>query len=218
MPKKYKLIVFDWDGTLSNSIDHIAGCIQKSFREVGLPTPPGRKARHVIGLGLEDAMNYLNPGMSKMLIKKIAVSYKKHFLSSKPAISLFPHVKLGLQKLKKRGFLVAISTGKTKAGLESELINHDLEQFFDATRCADEDKPKPDPAMLQWLTSHLGIKAGETLMVGDTSHDLKMAQQADVDALGVGYGAHPPLKLLALSPIKIVDTSRGMFEWILKNG
>ena len=215
--QKYKLIVFDWDGTLNNSVDHIANCIRESFREVDLPIPSISRARHVIGLGLQDAMDYLNPGMSNIMIKRVAGCYKEHFLALKPKIELFPGVSSGLKKLKDTGFLLAISTGKTKAGLENDLDQHRLKNFFNATRCADEDKPKPDPAMLRWLMDYSKVKPEETLMVGDTTHDLSMGNQINVDALGVSYGAHTCTQLLTCSPVQIVETPKDMFTWILRN-
>ncbi|MAW34385.1 MAG: HAD family hydrolase [Proteobacteria bacterium] len=217
MDKKYKLIVFDWDGTLNDSVAHISSSIQKAFASVGLEPPDSRKAKYVIGLGLKDAMQHLQPGIGKPLISKIAENYRHHFLAKKNKIELFSGVKTGLLSLKKRGFFIAIGTGKTQAGLSNELLDYKIEDLFHATRCADQEKPKPDPAMILWMLKHFNLSSEDVLMVGDTTHDLCMANNAEVHALAVSYGAHSKSELIEFGPKAIVDKPKDVFDWILQN-
>jgi len=58
MAKRFELIVFDWDGTLMDSAGTIVACIQAAARDLGLAPPPAERARHVIGLGLHQALRY----------------------------------------------------------------------------------------------------------------------------------------------------------------
>ena len=74
MAKRFDLLVFDWDGTLIDSASHIACALQSAFRDLDLPVPTTEAARHVIGLGLEDAMMYLNKQQRKLANKAVAVT------------------------------------------------------------------------------------------------------------------------------------------------
>ncbi len=215
MKSNYKLIVFDWDGTLKDSISQISNCIRLSFKASGLPVPSEKQSRYVIGLGLRDTMNFLKPGIRDEEIDLVAENYRKFFLANDNPSELFPNVKAGLAELVKKNFKIAISTGKTAIGLERELRQHELTNFFHATRCADQDKPKPNPSMLIWLMNKLGVTRTETLMVGDTSHDILMAKSAGVDVVGVSYGAHSRSKLEASRPLEIFDADEELFEWVL---
>jgi phosphoglycolate phosphatase len=88
-----------------------------------------------------------------------------------------------LDELEAAGRLLAIATGKTRAGLERALAQQGVAERFVATRCADESPPKPHPGMLLHLMEQLGVEPAATLMVGDTTHDLELARNARVAAL-----------------------------------
>src|SRR5690606_22883708 len=92
-----------------------------------------------------------------------------------------------------------------------------LFSLFDATRCADETFSKPHPAMLQELTRELGQDLGRTVMIGDTTHDLQMAQNAGAAGIGVHYGAHPAHELQALRPVYCADTVTQLHAWLKGN-
>ena len=121
VPNNYDLLVFDWDGTLMDSAAHIAGALQAAFRDLGLPVPSGESARHVIGLGLEDAMRYLNPALETHRYQEIADRYRVHFLAGDQDVELFPSVSDGILTLNQGGYLMAVATGKSRRGLERSL-------------------------------------------------------------------------------------------------
>jgi len=114
--------------------------------------------------------------------------------------------------------LLAVATGKSRKGLDRALQAGALGKFFSGSRCADETHPKPHPAMLLELMEEFSIEKDETLMIGDTSHDLEMARAAGVDALAVSYGAHPEEGLRACSPLACLSTVRELTEWLKANG
>ena len=214
--RRFKLLIFDWDGTLKDSIHHISSAIQQSFRDVGLIVPSDFRARFVIGMGLNDAMNYLDPDLSPKMIKKIGAQYRKHFLKLNNT-QLFPNISRGLYALKERGFQIAICTGKTQKGLSDELSSHGMSDIFIATRCADQDEPKPNPKMIFSLISQLSVTPGDAIMIGDTSHDMDMANRAGIASLGVSYGAHPARILSDYTPLHIANTPAEMISWLMKN-
>lgn len=217
MPKRFELLVFDWDGTLMDSAAAIVASIQASCSDLGLPVPVRERAAHVIGLGLRDALAYAVPELPPSDYGKLAERYRHHFLARDPDIEMFPGMREMLAGLKQRGYLLAIATGKSRAGLDRVLAAQQLGQYFDASRCADETHPKPHPAMLHELMQELTAERDATLMIGDTAHDLQMAQSARVPALAVSYGAHPKDSLAAFSPLACIDTPQELAPWLEQN-
>jgi len=213
---KYRLLVFDWDGTIIDSASTIAECIREASRELGLEVPERSRASHVIGLGLHDAMRIAVPGLPAQRYPEFVASYRKHFLVRKDSMQLFDGMRQLLEHLSTK-HLLAIATGKSRSGLDRDLGFHDLTPLFAASRCADETNPKPHPAMLHELMGKLDIVQTETLMVGDTSHDLEMARAAGVDALAVTYGAHPEEGLRACGPLGCFSTVTELQAWLTKN-
>jgi phosphoglycolate phosphatase len=212
----YRLLVFDWDGTIIDSAATIAECIRDASRELGLEVPERERARHVIGLGLHDAMRLAVPALAAERYPEFVASYRKHFLARKDAMQLFDGMRQLLEGLAKR-YLLAIATGKSRRGLDHDLEFHSLKPLFAASRCADETNPKPHPAMLLELMTELEIVQTRTLMVGDTSHDLEMARAAGVDALAVTYGAHPEQGLRACGPLGCFSSVTELKEWLQTN-
>jgi phosphoglycolate phosphatase len=218
MPSRYDLLVFDWDGTLVDSTGHIAVSLQSSFADLGLPVPTDEAARHVIGLGLQDALTYLNPDLPENRYAEVADRYRHHFLSGDGGICCFPDVAESIITLNRDGYLLAVATGKSRRGLDRSMQSLALAPHFHASRCADEGFPKPHPDMLETLMTLLGTTPERTLMIGDTTHDLQMAANAGVGAIAVSYGAHPLAELERLEPLACVGNFRELMQWLRQNG
>ena len=218
MAKRFDLLVFDWDGTLMDSAAHIAAALQAAFRDLDLPVPSNAAARHVIGLGLQDAMMYLNPGLQRSRYEEVADRYRIHFLAGDQGVELFPEVAAGIPALHQDGYLLAVATGKSRRGLDRSLLATGLSAYFHSSRCADEGFPKPHPEMLQVLMEMLGAAPERTLMIGDTTHDLQMAHNAGVAALAVSYGAHVLDDLEGMNPLACVGSFEQLMIWLKQNG
>jgi len=214
---RYSLLVFDWDGTLIDSAGAIVWCIQSACRDLGLPVPDDARASHVIGLGLQDALAYAIPGLAPSEYGRVVERYRHHFLARDPQIPLFPGAQAMLSGLRDSGHLLAVATGKSRAGLARALDNTGLRPLFDSTRCADQCAPKPAPDMLLELMAELGTSETNTLMIGDTAHDLQMAAHAGVQAVAVSYGAHSKADLAALAPLACLDSVDELARWLKRN-
>ena len=215
---KYELVVFDWDGTLLDSAGAIVRAIQASCRDLGLPVPDDARARHVIGLGLADAMRHAVPDLTPEQVPAMVERYRFHYLSGDHALTLFDGVPAMLARLQAAGHILAVATGKSRVGLERAFDHSGLRPFFQASRCADECHSKPHPQMLEELMAEFGVAPASTVMIGDTSHDLLMARNAGVDGLAVTYGAHPHDHLLEHAPLACFDDVAGLERWLLANG
>ena len=215
--KRFELVVFDWDGTLIDSAPTIVACIQAACRDLGLEVPDDARASHVIGLGLHDALSYAIPGLQASEYARVVEHYRRHFLSRDPQIPLFPGTEDMLRALRDNGHLMAIATGKSRAGLARALDTTGLASFFTASRCADQCASKPAPDMLREIMEELDVGAERTLMIGDTVHDLNMAANAGVAAVAVSHGAHPEASLAALKPLACVASTKELHSWLLAN-
>lgn len=217
MPKRFELLVFDWDGTLMDSAGVIVASIQNASRDLGLPVPTAEAARHIIGLGLNDALSHLYPGLAEAEYDRVAERYRYYYLARDEEIPLFEGAHETIESLYETGFLLAVATGKSRRGLDRALTSTGLGRFFHASRCADETFSKPHPNMLLELMDELGVTTDKTLMIGDTIHDLQMAINARVASLAAGYGAHPKSTLLGLSPLACVDDVAELRLWLTEN-
>jgi phosphoglycolate phosphatase len=216
-PRRFRLLAFDWDGTLADSTALIAGAIQQACLDVGVPAPGDTDARHVIGLGHRDAIRHVAPTLAADHHVRFAERFRDHYMLGDAAVPLFAGVREMLEELDDRGFLLSVATGKTHAGLARVLEQHGISKRFAATRCADEGFPKPHPDMLLALMERLGVSPADTLMIGDTTHDLELARNAGVSALAVAYGAHAPAGLLAMEPLTVVHSVKELRAWLAAN-
>ncbi|MBS1199019.1 MAG: family hydrolase [Proteobacteria bacterium] len=214
---KYELIVFDWDGTLLDSAGAIVNAIQAACRDLGLPEPGDAQARHVIGLGLMDAMRYAVPDLPADRYQAMVERYRFHYLSGDHALTLFSGIPAVLQRLQAAGHVLAVATGKSRLGLNRALDHSGLGPLFQASRCADECHSKPHPQMLEELMAEFAVAPEATLMIGDTSHDLLMASNAGVDGLAVTYGAHPHEHLAEHAPLACLHTVAELDAWLKTN-
>lgn len=217
MIKRYDLIVFDWDGTVMDSTAVISGSIQAACRDLGLIVPDNETARHVIGLGLSQALRYAVPDLPEAQYPDLVERYRHHFLAQDEHIPLFDGARDTIVELHEAGYWLGVATGKSHAGLFRAMDAVALKSYFHATRTADQTLSKPDPAMLFELMQELGVSAERTLMVGDTTHDLQMAHNAKVDVVAIGHGAHPPEQLQQLNPLAQVKDFWELRAWFKAN-
>lgn len=217
MVRKFDLLVFDWDGTLFDSTASIIRSIQAACRDLGLEEPSDRQAGHVIGLGLSEALSYVAPDLADERLPLLVDRYRHHYLSSDQDIRLFEGVADMIENLHASGYCLAVATGKSRKGLDRALASSGLGRFFSSSRCADECISKPHPQMLAELMAEFGIEETRTLMIGDTTHDLQMAINAQVPGLAVSYGAHSGESLRSLNPLGCLESVERLRQWLDSN-
>ena len=216
--RQFDLIAFDWDGTLFDSTRIIVRCIQRAVADVGGTVPSDEAAGYVIGLGLMQALAHAAPDVPKDKYPELGARYRYHYVQHQNDISLFDGVLSMLADLKTRHHLLAVATGKSRAGLDDALHAVELNGIFDGSRTADETAGKPHPRMLHELMRELGTTPERTLMIGDTTHDLQMALNAGCPSVGVSYGAHEPETFHALNPKAVAHSVRELHDWLLAHG
>lgn len=212
--KRYKAVIFDWDGTVMDSTACIVGAIQSACVDLDLPVPSVEEASWVIGLSLESALQRCAPMLSPERFPEFVERYRHHFFRYDQEQTLFDGIVPLLEDLKARNIRLGVATGKSRLGLDRVLKVSGLTAHFDCTRCADESRGKPHPAMLFDIMKRLDLDPAEVLMVGDTSHDVQMAASAGVDSMAVTYGAHSKRTLLLSQPTVMVSSVKEMRDWL----
>lgn len=216
-PRRFDLIVFDWDGTIMDSTGLIGECIQLAAQDCGLPIPTTDSAKAIIGLGIQDSITRLFPEIDRDAQTAFALAYRQNFIARDHEAPLYDGIRELLSALAQPQRFLAIATGKSRAGLERALARTELKSAFQFSRCADEGFPKPHPDMLLRLMEFTAVPPEHTLMIGDTTHDLDLARNAGVAAVAVTYGAHPA-NLLATQPsLAVVDTVNDLSVWLKQN-
>ncbi|WP_191600153.1 HAD-IA family hydrolase [Marinomonas algicola] len=213
-----KLVIFDWDGTLFDSIEVICNCMILAGKKVGVANRVPNDIKEIIGLGLAEATEKVWPEESQEKKMQVIEEYKRIFMAGDYDTPLAYHgVMKVLEHLKSQGFLMAVATGKSRRGLNRALKETHTEHYFAATRCADETKSKPDPLMLQELLDELGVSVHQAVMVGDTEYDLMMAKAIGMPSVGVSYGAHQKERLRNCGPLTVMDDFSKLIDVVGNN-
>ncbi|PTS83471.1 HAD family hydrolase [Pseudomonas sp. HMWF032] len=214
--RDYQLLIFDWDGTLVDSIGRIVTAMHLAADVCGLARCTDDQVRGIIGLGLPEAIRSLYPLLDDVgLVQRMRQSYSENYLAleSEPS-ALFHGVAEGLQAFRAEGYRLAVATGKGRHGLQRVLADRGWLDFFDYSRCADETASKPDPLMLHEILEQSGVSVHQALMVGDSSFDLLMAQRAGMDCVAVGYGAQSLQALRECQPTLAIECFTELRAWL----
>ena len=206
----FKLILFDFDGTLVDSQANIHRCMVQAFTAQDLEAPSLEAVRRVVGLSLELAIAQLLKEEEGHQVERLARDYREAFfcLRRDPAYreELFPGALSVLEALDQPDVCLGIATGKNLRGLRAALKQHQLSDRFVTLQTPDHSPSKPHPGMVLRALSEIGCHPRETVLIGDTSYDMEMARNAGVSALGVAWGYHPEQELRAAGAQDVVES------------
>lgn len=215
MRNDYKLLIFDWDGTLADSIGRIVEAMHVASRRSGFALCDDLAVKGIIGLGLPEAIRTLYPHISDAELVAFRQHYADHYIALEAEPSpLFDGVVESLAAFRDQGYHLAVATGKARRGLDRVLKSHGWEDYFDITRAADETASKPHPLMLEQILAHCAVRPEQALMVGDSSFDLQMARNAGVPSVAVSYGAQSIDALRAFEPRLAIDHFSQLRTWL----
>ncbi len=217
MKQNIELIIFDWDGTLFDSVGQIVESLQYAAQQFEQPLTD-EAAKSIIGLGLPEVMQILFPQVPH-LHQELLQCYADHYVANSKGDVWFNGVAELLMDLKQQGLKLAVATGKSRKGLDRVLAQTNSHALFDITRAASETKSKPDPLMLQEILAEMDVAVERAIMVGDTSYDLEMAQNLSMPRIGVSYGVHSIETLQQYQPLTIahnVQDLHGYLQSLLK--
>ncbi|MFP4263890.1 MAG: HAD-IA family hydrolase [Halomonas sp.] len=213
---RYRLVIFDWDGTLMDSAARIVACMQAAARDAGWGHLEPAAVRDIIGLGLPEAIATLCPGIDPDRAELLRSRYAWHFVEGDATpMRFFPAVEAGIGALRARdGQRLAVATGKSRRGLDRVFRESGSGRWFHASRTADETRSKPHPRMLEELLDELAVPVEEAVMVGDTQYDLEMARAIGMDRVAVTWGVHAPARLADSRPAFTAEAVPQLFDWL----
>ncbi len=207
------LYIFDWDGTLSDSLVSIVSSFQVVSKALDLPIKTDKEVRSIIGLGLNEGIEILYPGNGSEMLEKIRKYYAEHYRqNNQREETLYPGSYNLLKQLSDNGHSLAVATGKSRKGLDRAMRLSNTTDFFLYTRTADEAPSKPNPQMLHDILDFTGVDKEQAVMIGDTTFDLEMACHAGIKSVGTSYGAHHVDALLEHNPIGIIDSIEALLH------
>ncbi|WP_180054327.1 MULTISPECIES: HAD-IA family hydrolase [unclassified Acinetobacter] len=215
MNSAVKLVIFDWDGTLFDSVGQIVASLKFAADQYSQPLTDA-DAKSIIGLGLPEVAQRLFPTVPE-LHSDILQSYADHYVAHSKGDMWFDGVADMLQELRDAGLQLAVATGKSRKGLDRVLAQTQSHELFRATRAASETKSKPDPLMLAEILAETGLRADQAIMVGDTSYDLEMALNIQMPRVGVSYGVHTVETLQYFQPLHIAHSVGDLTEFLLEH-
>ncbi|MBY5991068.1 HAD family hydrolase [Ferrimonas balearica] len=215
MGRRYDLIIFDWDGTLMDSVGRIVRCWQQAAEAMGLPEVAESAVRGIIGLSMSEAMTQLAPGLNEVEQTRFREQYRN--LYADPTLAptpVFDGVESLLTQLNEQGHKLAVATGKARHGLERAFGHSGIQHHFVGSRTACETASKPDPQMVLELCQEQGVTPARTLMVGDAWFDLEMGRRAGSESIGVSYGAGDTPHLMTAQPRAVIHHPLELLQWV----
>jgi len=213
---KYKLLIFDWDGTLADSAGMIVRAFQGAIEGLGLPARTDQQIAELIGLGLNEALVRLYPEFDLAQLRALLESYRAKWVNAGAGeADLFAGALDAVRSLHGQGYGIAIATGKSRRGLQRSLDHHvDIGRLVAVSRCADETASKPDPRMLREIIEELRLAPTDAVMIGDTDYDMEMAARLGMPALGVTCGVHDGERLKRAGAIALLENVRDVPAWL----
>ena len=213
--RHYDLLIFDWDGTLADSIGRIVESMRTAAIGGCMEGRDDESIKGIIGLGLPEAIRTLYPSITANDLIDFRQRYADCYMAMDNVPSrLFEGVSESIQAFRDEGYRLAVATGKARRGLDRVLKANAWLDFFDITRAADETASKPDPLMLHEIMAHCNVSPERSLMIGDSSFDLQMARNAGMDSVAVGYGAQSLDSLLAYEPRLAIEHFSELRPWL----
>lgn len=205
MPLQNKsLIIFDWDGTLMDSIGLIVEAMQYASKRQNIHITD-EQVKSIIGLSLVDGIETLfkdYPQLHDALLKDYVDYYLKYCENEQ----LFDNIQQLIKTLHTQGKTLAVATGKKRAGLDRVFEPSGIAEYFALSRCADETASKPNPLMLQEILATTNQSVDNAVMIGDSIHDIRMAHAIGMVSVAVSYGCATAEILQAENPTFLVNS------------
>jgi phosphoglycolate phosphatase len=215
--RQYKAVIFDWDGTLMDSIARIVSSMQLAAIKVGIEAPSDEQVKSIIGLSLLPAAKALFGEIEPEVLQAAAKEYSHQYINeNKTPVDMFAGAIELLNELKQQGLLLAVATGKSREGLERVFESSNSKHFFASSRCAGECESKPHPEMLMQIMAELDLTIEECVYIGDSIYDMQMAQNIDMDRIGVTIGCANKDDLLKHQPLAVFDCLYSLKDFLLK--
>ncbi|MCQ4629609.1 HAD-IA family hydrolase [Shinella sp. CPCC 100929] len=215
-----RLVLFDCDGTLVDSVGLIHEVMARTFVDFGHARPDVAETKAIIGLTLDIAIARMQ---GKPHVDDEALAMTAHYKAIYGGVRaeagfqepLFPGIADLMARLEREDDLIlGAVTGKSRRGLDLIRASHGFEKTFFVSRTADDCPSKPHPGMVTECCSEAGIDAAQTIVVGDAIYDMQMAKAAGAKAMGVAWGYASVPELVEAGADYILRTPADLLDWL----
>lgn len=211
---EFALVIFDWDGTVVDTTLFAVQSAELACSEQGLPKPNLSEVEDLICRSPGKALSKAMPFLSLLELKQLVQRFQYYYLNRNKYLRPVEGMRQLILRLKGKGVPLAVATGKSRISLEKDMAATNLVTSFAATRTAEESEPKPSPRMVMELCKDLAVHTNQTLVVGDTCHDIAMAHHAGAKAVAVCYGAHARADLEKHCPLRCFNNASELDSWL----
>jgi phosphoglycolate phosphatase len=213
--KQYDLFIFDWDGTLMNTTQTIVDATTHACRVLNLTVVSDDDAKSIIGKSFVEVVSDIVPELrgNSGLLQRFTAVYERYLNDHTLDNPLFSHVKELLDKLTADGKLLAVATGRSRVMLDDILKGTGFGHYFMLTKTACECFSKPHPQMIEEILDITMVDKSKAIMIGDTSHDIHMAHNAGIDAVGVCHGAQARNELVVCKPKYLLNDITELYNF-----
>lgn len=214
MSKRYRLVVFDWEGTLSDTIGQILNSVAEEAKQLGLGELDEELARQSVELGLVNAIKKVFPNLNLQQHEALLNAVQHSLMTRHNDVYLMPGALELLTRLQDAGVHLAVASNKGQQSLQRALQQSGLDLYIKEVRCAGPWAPKPDPEMLEDILEHFGVTPDEALMIGDSVTDIYMAGSLNVDAVGVNFYNQQDNALLAAGALTVCHSYSALSDFL----
>lgn len=219
-----KLLIFDFDGTLIDSVPDLADAANIMLSQLGKPTYPIETIQEWVGNGshmlVERALSgsiEINPSLTDAEVdaaeRLFFEAYAAHDTSKTAA---YPDVDLGLKQLTDAGFTLALVTNKPIRFVPDILASLGWTSYFAMVLGGDSlPVKKPDPAPLLHVCETLEFGPKQALMIGDSINDIQAGKRANIDTVGLSYGYNYGKDIRDSRPNQAFDNFKELLDWLL---
>jgi phosphoglycolate phosphatase len=214
MSKRYRLVVFDWEGTLSDTLGQVLNCVAVEARRLSFGELNEEIARQSVELGLVNAIKKVFPDLTLWQHEQLLNAVQQSLMSKHSDVYLIPGAMELVRRIHQTGIDLAIATNKGQQALQRALHRTGLDEFFTVTRSAGQTAPKPSTEMLDEIVQAFMIPVEDALMIGDSITDMEMAKNFGMDAIGVNFYHQASESLLAAGALQVFDDYQKVADFL----
>lgn len=213
-----KLIIFDLDGTLLNTIGDLATAVNHALTHYGYPTHSEDAYRFFVGNGIHKLLERALPANKQTAeeVEQLMTQFLPYYTAHSADLTApYAGTVALLEKLQADGYQLAVASNKHQAGT-TELVAFYFPtiRFSSVLGQREGVAPKPHPTIVHESVAAAGVTIEETLYVGDSNVDMETANNAGVAVVGVAWGFRPRAELEAYQPLAVIDTAEELLNYL----
>lgn len=211
-----RLVIFDLDGTLLNTISDLGTACNYALKNEGLPQHQIEDYNRMVGNGFRKLIEKAAPGRNAEEIQKL-VELSRAFYDTHNTVTTkpYPGIPELLKEMEIRGLKLAVASNKYQSATERIIRHYFPETSFVSIQGQQEERPiKPDPSIIYDIIDISGISKEETILIGDSDVDITTAHNAEIPSIAVTWGFNNIKEIQDASPDYIVSNTSRIVEII----